>query len=144
MSQDSEDHIDERDGFAHKEVAGEDQVAKEAGGHGDPEFDDMVECKIGDTNHMLWAVPGVVVGVPEAPKELIVVHAAVLEVPSPLEAQHPEAAVADDGKEVEVSHCGLRVAFLLHVVPKHLENGQLEEIEKDDFGLVPEMNLGGS
>ncbi len=90
---------------------------------------------------MLWAVPGVVVRMPEAPQELVVVHAAVLEVPGPFEAQHPEAAIADDRKHIEVSHCGFRVAFLLQVVPNKLEDRQLEKIEKDDLGLVPEMNL---
>jgi len=113
VSEDSEDHVEERDGFAYKEVAGEDNVAEEAGGHGDPEFHDMVECKIGDTNHMLWAVPGVVVGVPEAPQELVVVHAAVLEVPSPFEAEHPETAITDDREDVLVPHRSLRVALLL-------------------------------
>jgi hypothetical protein len=91
---------------------------------------------------VLGPVPPVVVLVAKPPQELIVVHATVLEVPGPLEAQHPEKAVANDRYWIGISHGSLRLAVLLQNVPDDLKDRELREVDEDDLGLVPEVRFG--
>lgn len=59
----------------------------------------------------------------ELPEELVVVHQAMLKVPGPLEAQHPQAGVAHGQQRMQVAHRRLGNASFLQRVQNHLSNG---------------------
>ena len=67
VSEHSQHHIKEWDGFANKEVRGEQQVTQEAARHCHPELYNVVKCKVCDANHVLRTIPSVVIRVAKAP-----------------------------------------------------------------------------
>ncbi len=87
VNKNCENHVSETDCLANVEIGGEEEIAQKGRRHCHPDLadesceqrkganlDDMIKGKVGDTDHVLRASPGVVIGVSILPEQLHVVH----------------------------------------------------------------------